>query len=429
MTADPNFKTAKSSISPLIVAATLSSVETVQKLLESKADPNTEDECHGTPLYYATRAGELKIMKLLLKYEADPNDESLHIACQNLDAPAAKLLLDNGASVNLPGFSLSGSRTPLENLCCNANPNRNASDLKRMLKMLAKSKHNLNKLDPEGRSLVFQALDNLSPFEMTTALLAAFPILCETLNEDQNIYRGSDGFCYSPTMYVRYFKCAQSPHENLVIQQPCCNLPDCHALQLEKALYALGCQHRYWNAQSGANQPEFACGFPPDISAAIKAAKETHKLHEAEERARQADKQKRREEQDRLDEDARAVQRRERERLDVIAAGERQIAAAVARRLEAEKTEAREKEAREMRRFDKKRNEKKLLNDDEEKYAQQRDDRMVVTMQKKARIQSNLIEKQQKTIDSATELARELKGQMGSGRILGELIDNQLLLK
>lgn len=97
-------------------------------------------------LYYATHATKLEIMKVLLEHEADPDDESLHIACQNLNLSAAKLLLDHGASINLPGIDRFDSCTPLENLCCKADVNRNVADPKVILKILAKVKPNLRKL-------------------------------------------------------------------------------------------------------------------------------------------------------------------------------------------------------------------------------------------------------------------------------------------
>ena len=424
-----------SSVSPLIVAATVSPGNIVLQLLEAQADPNTEDNFHGTPLYYATRAGKLEIMKLLLEHEADPDDESLHIACQNLNSSAAKLLLDHGASINFPGINLTDSRTPLENLCCKADANRKAADLKVMLKILAKAKPNLKKLS-QGKSVVVQAMDNLSPFVMTKALLAAFPTLCETLNEDHNIYRSSNGFCYSPTMYVRRFKCAQSPRSNLDRQQSCCELSDCCALQLAEALRAFGCEDRYWDAQKGANQPVGACGLPPNILAAVEEAENTRKRHEEEIRVRQTEEQRRVEEEARLDKEARAVQRREQERLNVIAEGERKIAAAIrarqqeeeraeARQREAEETEAREKETREKRAFDKRRNELNILEDDKERYAQRKDHRMVATMQKQMKIQNDGLKQKQKIIQSATELAREMRGQVPIGRILGEIGDQE----
>ena len=420
-----------SSVSPLIIAATVSPVNVVLQQLEAQADPNTEDKFHGTPLYYATRAGKLETMKLLLEHEADPDDESLHIACQNLNSSAAKLLLDHGASINFPGINLTDSRTPLENLCCKADANRYAADLKKLLKILAKAKPNLKKLS-QGKSVVLQAMDNLSPFVMTKAILAAFPTLCETLSEDHNIYRSSNGFCYSPTMYVRRFKCAQSPRSNLDRQRSCCELFECRAMKLVEALRAFGCEDRYWDAQRGANQPVGACGLPPNILAAVEEAEDTRKRHEEEARARQTEEQKRVEEEARLDKEARAVQRREQERLDVIVEGERKIAAAIrarqreekqaeARQRKAEETEAREKETREKRAFDKRRNELNILEDDKERYAQREDDRKVATMQRQAKIQNDALKQKQKIIQSATELAMEMRGQVPIGRILGEL--------
>ena len=407
--------------------------------MEAHADPDTEDERHGTPLYYATRADDLESMKLLLEYEADPNDESLHIACQNLNASAAKILLDKGASINLPGIKSTGCRTPLENLCCEADADKNPAHLKATLKILVKAEPNLKKVS-QGKSVVLQAVDNLSPFLMTKALFGAFPALCETLNEDHNIYRSSNGLCYSPTMYVRRFKCAQSPRSNLDRQHPCCKLLECPALQLAEVLRAFGCEDRYWDAQKGVDQPVGACGFPPNILTAMEEAEEARKRREEQARARMAEEKRRADEKARLDEEARAAQRREQERFDAMADGERKVAAAFRarqqeeeraedKRRKAEETEAREKEARETKAFNRRRDEANKLNNDKEWHAKREDDRKVATMQRQARIQNDVLKQKQKLLGSATELAREMRGQVPVGRILGELGEGQRLLE
>jgi hypothetical protein len=221
-------------------------------------------------------------MEYLLDHKAEPDDESLHIACQNLNASAATVLLRFNASIDLPGLTLADLRTPLQWLCCKVDANVNTADLKRMLKVIADAKPNLEKLDTEGRTVIFRALDSASPLIMTKAFLTTFPSLRETLNKDYNIYRSPDGFSYSPTMYVRQFKCIRSPHSNLDRLRPCCGLAGCSAPPLEKSLRIFGCEDRYWNNQAGAKQPELACGLPVAIKDAVEEAERTRRREEAE---------------------------------------------------------------------------------------------------------------------------------------------------
>ena len=172
------------------------------RLLEARANANAEDTSGRTPLRCATGAGSLQSMEYLLNFTANPDDESLHIAARLTKASAAKLLLGRGASVDWPGIHTSDYRTPLGELCRNASPFRDPAQLKDTLSVLAQAQPDLMKLTND-RCLVLLALDNDSPFAMTTALLEKFRDVRENLNADINIYRERGGLCYSLTMYVR----------------------------------------------------------------------------------------------------------------------------------------------------------------------------------------------------------------------------------
>ena len=345
-------------------------------------------------------------MQLLLDREADPGDESLQVASEALDGAAVKLLVDRGASINVPGTNLSEFRTALEQLCCKANPDSNPAHLKATLKVLAKAKPNLRRLS-NGMSILLQAFNNPSPLTMTKALLAAFPTLCETINEDYNIYRSNEGLCYSLTMYARHIKCVRSPHGNHDRRGACCDIPDCPAPELTQLLHAFGCEDRYWNPHTGGNQPLGACGLPPEIRAAVCAAQAARTREIEAARVRAAEARKRADEQARI-------------KAEEVAAQERET-----RRREAAAIKVREREAREERAFRKQRERANALAEDKERYAQKEADRSIASMQKQAKIQSNLLKEKERLVESATELAREMHGQISVGRILGEIEDGR----
>jgi len=92
--------------SELMVAARAGSLETVEALLASGAEPDPEGIA--TPLYFAAQIGHLRIVQALLKHGADPNAMSdwgtpLHIAARRGHANVVKEILENGGDPNLPG--------------------------------------------------------------------------------------------------------------------------------------------------------------------------------------------------------------------------------------------------------------------------------------------------------------------------------------
>ena len=287
--ADPSFRTPGSGNSPLIVAALSSQPDVTLQPLEAQANANVEDKSGRTPLQCATRVGKLESMEHLLNFKANPDDESLHIAARRTKASMAKMLLDRGASIDWQGIHICDYRTPLGELCRDASPARDPAQLKDTLNVFAKRQPDLKKL-ANGKSLVFLTLDNDSPFAMTTAPLKAFRLMRENLNSDFNIFRELGGVCYSLTMYVRHFKCRN--RFSLDSERRCCNLDTCPAPDLEKLLREFGCRDRFWVETAGANQPPGVCGPPPHVVEEQKLVESLRKVQEqqtrllAEERAR-----------------------------------------------------------------------------------------------------------------------------------------------
>lgn len=299
-----------------VAAASLQSGIVLQ-LLEEGAEPNNQDGAGGTPLLYATNAGNLESMGHLLKYQADYDDESLHIAARQLHVNAVKLLLDQGASTILPGTVHCSSRIPLGELCRLANSNESPAQLKKALKVLCNATSDLQML-ANGKSLVLLALDNDSPLVTTRALLASCQKIQLSLNNDFNLY-SKDTLRYSPISYVRHFKCITPfGHRSVNPHNDCCTLDTCPAPDLEKPLHAYGCHSRFWDDVAGANQPQGACGLPPAVIAVQKEAKKARRERDEQARMEAAEKARRDAIQADLNAAAKADRKRERERLALL---------------------------------------------------------------------------------------------------------------
>ena len=464
LTADPNFRTVRSYNSPLI-AASSSQPALVLLLLEAGARAATEDHLRRTPLYYATSEGCLDSMRHLINYSAELEDESLHIAARSTHADAVDLLLNHGASVDYPGVISCEGRTPMGELCRRTDPEKDPARLKETLRELAKRKPNPQKL-ASGKSLVFLALDNEKALIMIRILLSVWSYLRDHLNSEFNIYRREGGFCYSPTMYVRHFKCLLPPHlRDFDSEHQCCQLHDCQAPALENILRDYGCQNRFWNDRGGAKQPRGACGEPSHIVEAQREAERLRKMQqeqarlEVEEQARRDAEQAALDaeaaaKQQRLDAEAAAERQREEKRLALLeqertakAAEDqrRQRVAEEERRAEArEAEERREAEAREERRrlraiededrtrraiknraFEEEQARTRSMADDEAKRKKRQDGQALATLKEQSRLEKEVIKEKQKLLDSAVELVRQTRiagyGQQSAGRILGEI--------
>ncbi|KAL9127849.1 MAG: hypothetical protein Q9217_003340, partial [Psora testacea] len=436
------------------MAASLQRAEIVLRLLQAGAYPDTQDNTDRTPLQYATSASDIRCMSHLLKYKAEVNDESLHIAARQLDLAAVRLLLDHHARTDLPGTVHCGGRTPLGEICRMADLTKNSSQLKTTLVFLCEATTNPGTLSKD-RSLIVQALDNHSPIKMATALLTSCQPVRDGLNDDFNIFsKGS--LRYSPSGYVRHFKCVESrSHRSLDFSWRCCNHNACPAPKLEDLLHAYGCKDRFWDANAGANQPEAFCNPPSAIITAMNEA-EAILIEQARRYQMQRD----------LDAAAAADRRRERERLRVreeeraaeIRAMDERTAAetrAIQQRARAEEQErqllaaaeaeqAEMKRQRELREYNAQRErERREFNDQEErerlkdlranKTLRERSNMQIDQKKREANIRKELLKEERtvlgekrKLVDSATGMFREagysgLKSNVSMGRVLGEI--------
>ena len=425
----------------------------VSRLLQAGADPDAQDAAERTPLQYATMASNVECMECLLTYQAEVNDESLHIAARQLDLAAVKLLLNHHARTDLPGSVHCGDRTPLAELCRMADITRNPSQLKKTLVYLCEATTNLRMLT-HAKSLIYQALDNPSPIKMTTALLASCPSIGVSLNDDFNIL-SMESCRYSPTGYVRHLMCVESPSQrSLDFARRCCTQSDCPAPKLENLLHAHGCRDRFWDANSGANQPK---GFRNPPMAIIDAIEEAKAMRKEEARKEKIQKD--------LDAAAESDRRRERERLKLLQekrAAElhdlKERAAAETRAIQqqamaeeqkirritaAEAAEAEERRQIEQREHDAKRERRKTEFYEQEAREEERDKRIQRTLREKTNIQVDqkkreanirkdlikeergLIGEKRRLTDSATSMFKEAGyagvSQASMGKVLGEI--------
>ena len=389
-------------------------------------------------------------MQHLLDFKANPDDESLHIAARGTNVSAVKLLLDRGASVDCPGVRTCNYRTPLGELCRNASPSRDPAQFKDTLNILAKAKPDLTRLT-DRKSMVFLALDNDSPFVMTTALLKTFRTRPEDLNADFNILRKLGGVCYSLTMYVRHFKCTKRFRDRcLDSERRCCNSDTCPAPGLEKLLREFGCRDRFWIETAGANQPLGVCGPPTHIVEEQKRAESLRKQQEEKVRLRAEEVAQQEAIQADLDRAAQAELTRERARLAVLEekreadANEerRRLAVLDEERRAAARDEKRKSEAIQREHMAEMERKRRLRSEqretirhariEEENHIKRMNNLEEATMEKKARILAGVERERMRKIDKLEHLIEQIQisgvGGQAAGRILGEAEDGGRLL-
>lgn len=318
-------------MTPLIMAGHLKQPDIQVQLLDAGALVDVQDTMNRTALQHAVLAENMAGIEVLLDHQAEIDDESLHLAAKLLRLPIVKLLLNRGALAMSRGAASCEGRIPLAELCRNAELRGNPPQLRKTIKHLCTATKDLRVCTADGKSLIYQALDNDCAHKMTTALFASCISLEGELNDEYNIYsRGSRR--YSPTAYVRHFKCLEPlGYRCLDFSQQCCNHDTCPAPHLEKLLRSYHCKDRFWDDQAGTNQPKGFCNPPQAITIAIKEVEARRLASErlaranAEENARRERiAAKRKAETEQMERERDAAAEAERKRADTAAAAERQ---------------------------------------------------------------------------------------------------------
>ena len=129
-------------------------LQTIQALLEAKADPNKADRNGQTPLHWAAIAGNPYDLQALLDGGADPNRANrnghtpLYIAVANKNSDAVQALLDTGADPNHADLK---RQTPLHWAASEGNLD--------ILRALLNANAAPNKKDHQGRTPISCACD------------------------------------------------------------------------------------------------------------------------------------------------------------------------------------------------------------------------------------------------------------------------------
>ena len=420
--ADPTARTMRSGTNALMINMNLTSLTILLDFVKDKTAVRTGDVLGRTPLYHATSRGNIKVMKKLLDWGVPPNDESLHIAAKLLKAPAIQLLLDRGADVDRLGSRTCNERTALAELCCREDSNFEPAHLKQAIEVMIGAAPDLELL-VDNKSVLFLAMDSGSPLLTVTFLLEAHPNPRKWINDDCNILRMQNGYCYSATMYVRHRICSLSQSNN--VQKMCCDRHDCPAGPLLNVLKAFKCRDRFWDEKGGQSQPEGACGFPKHISKEIERAQMTKE----EESERALERNRRAEFQAQLDADEEAELKRERKRIHLRERERRLERKDADSRRRAEVTEAEQRAAAEERRLKSMLEGRRFLAAAEEQ-AMRRQERIKTSGRKdRAKIKTDVLRERRRLLESVRTTMDQLgMNPRGAGMILGNVTDGQRLV-
>ncbi|KAK0739470.1 ankyrin repeat-containing domain protein [Apiosordaria backusii] len=194
---DLTYATPVSRTTPFLAAVKSGRVEVVEMLLTYGAKVNVKDNLGRSPLFFASRAGDIDMIATLLKHNPSVNDGSLHEAARNFHPDAMKMLLDAGHDANYRSTK-HGGRTALGEVALKSVLPHDISLADESLDILA-SVDASPLLQVRGKTVIFLALDNQNNEAITRVLLDR--LLYKTLNSHENTYQEGI-YHYSPTMYI-----------------------------------------------------------------------------------------------------------------------------------------------------------------------------------------------------------------------------------
>ncbi|KAI9728381.1 MAG: hypothetical protein M1828_003781 [Chrysothrix sp. TS-e1954] len=185
---------------PLIASAGQSKgTEIVDLLLKYGADVNLQDKDGKSPLFYASRQGNVATMNALVEAGSSTKDGSLHETARTCNHSAIKLLLEAGHDPNLPS-PLHQRRSALVELITQQRDGRiELAKISSTIDLLISGGAEKT-LRVDGKSLLLIALDSTCATNMTTALLDSF--MHSLINENFNLYHHSN-YIYSPLFYLK----------------------------------------------------------------------------------------------------------------------------------------------------------------------------------------------------------------------------------
>lgn len=252
------FVTSNSHTSATIIAAMSRRHAVLRELIELGVDVSFRDGKKHSPLFYASRNGDLEAVKLLVQAQARPDDGSLHEAAREAYPEVVSYLLSHGHHVNFPSSQHSNEgcgRTALEELCIKGTPDGDEWETRvhRTIELLLPVSFE-SMAKSEGKSFLHLALDNEHGLEVTEALLEFAPVW-ERINDTIHQYQDADGIVYSPTKYVQHFYEGSDAMRNKLIQ----------------LLKGKKCEDRMYCPVG--EQPNGAVGLPESIATAVNREK------------------------------------------------------------------------------------------------------------------------------------------------------------
>lgn len=180
-------------------------IDIVKLLLMEGADADATDYLDRSPLSMATDIGgnlATEMMGYVLAADPNPNDGSLHNVARSLNHAAVKVLLESGHDPDFPSTQ-HGGRSALGEVCLRGStgedltPEREKAMGKVMTALVdAGSDVTIRSGD---KSLLHLCFESANPVATTRVFLKV--VMWKHINKPLNQYT-SDGYTYSPTMYV-----------------------------------------------------------------------------------------------------------------------------------------------------------------------------------------------------------------------------------
>lgn len=237
------------------MAASQGRTEIMRSLIDLGADLDLQNSNRFTPLCLATSSRHMEAMMLLIGSGAPSNDGSLQIAARIPDLDAIRLLKDSGHDVHWPCETF-GGRPPLAELCFGGSGQgpKWKRDVKDAMQLLLPLLDHHWKFD--GKTVLHLAIDNnKTSIILLRAFLNISQIWRSPARNDDYLFVGSTGLCYSPTKYVELL---------------CRNKPAKERTELIEILKTVGRfdPPRFY-AETG-DQPSEACGLPEPLAATIR---------------------------------------------------------------------------------------------------------------------------------------------------------------
>lgn len=252
-----NFTAPVSKATPLILASKYRRGDIVKMLIKANANAYLRDCQERTPLFFASREGDLDAVKALLKIKYRHNDGSLHEAARNLHSDiVAALIKGSKHDANFPSNRCGHEgRTPLQEMAYKCNGLGRADNIEATIAALEMGKADIL-ARWRGANSLFLALDNAASYTVTKALLNT--VMWGVINHDDNVFVEIDPrtrvkHFMSATIYLQRRSRSSDSKDNAQTYW-----------QLEQLLRAINCDDKYY-AELGADQPTGAVGMPVDI--------------------------------------------------------------------------------------------------------------------------------------------------------------------